>query len=147
MNRFFPWWNFHVHYNILDLNPRVLNSITHLLSTIGLNWAWLILSNPWWDIVGGGGSDDAAAAVAVAVGVGGPVAAVQFILCQKPSFLYQLIKKFDDLLFVELQVQYMFCTSNCFLDVLTFRTIWWTQQIHSCTEGNIQQTICCHILG
>ena len=85
----FEKWNFQVHYNILDLNLRGINSITHLLSTIGLNWAWLILSNPWWDIVGGGGSDDAAAAVAVAVGVGGPVAAVQVILRQKPYQLTQ----------------------------------------------------------
>ena len=122
MNRFFPWWNFQVHYNILDLNPRVLNSITHLLSTIGLNWAWLILSNPWWDIVGGGGSDDAAAAVAVAVGVGGPVAAVQFVLCEKPSFLYQLIKN----LTIVCSLNYKF--STCFAHQIVLLLFWPSEQ-------------------
>ena len=108
----FEKWNFQIHPNILDLNPQGINSITHLLSTIGLNWAWLILSNPWWDIVGGDGSDDAAAAVAVAVGVGDPVAAVQVILCQKNLIFASINPKCDDSLFVELQVQYKKTTSS-----------------------------------
>ena len=37
--------------------------------------------------------------------------------------LTSMNQKYVDRLLVELQVQYMFCTSNCFVFVMTFRTI------------------------